>query len=85
MKKEGKIAMNDNDKNKADFKEDFEYLDWIKAHPDHEKKEDVVKNGESPRAIFLDEKRAIFLDEEEVKKLTKQLDLHSVEKWIEKL
>ena len=65
------------DKFREDFKDDFEYLDWIKAHPNHKRKEITAEDGKDPTAIYI--------DENELQEWIKKYGFRRVDEWVAKL
>ncbi len=68
------------DKFREDFKEDFEFLDWLKSLPEDEKREylaksDLIEDGKDPTVIDI--------GDEDLDEWVKKHNLHNVDEWLE--
>lgn len=67
------------DKLREDFKEDFEYLDWLYSLPIKDRNEylshsDIVEDGNDPSVINI--------TEEELEEWIKKYNLHDAKEWM---
>ena len=69
------------DKLREDFKEDFEFIDWLKSLSAKERKEylshsDVIEDGKDPTILNL--------SKEEFEEWIVKYNLHDAHEWIER-
>lgn len=69
------------DKLREDFKEDFEFLDWVKSLTEEERKEylsqsDIIEGENDPTVLNL--------SKEELEEWIVKYNLHDASEWIEK-
>lgn len=70
------------DKFREDFKEDFEFLDWLESLPEDERREflaksDVIEGENDPTVIDI--------GDEDLDEWVKKYNLHNADEWIERL
>lgn len=72
--------MKDMDKLREDFKEDFEFIDWLKSLSAKERKEylshsDVIEDGKDPTILNL--------SKEEFEEWIVKYNLHDAKEWMD--
>ena len=67
------------DKFREDFKEDFEFIDWLESLPEDERREylaksDVIEDGKDPTVIDI--------GDEDLGEWVKKYNLHDADEWL---
>ena len=70
------------DKFREDFKEDFEFIDWLESLPEDERREflaksDVIEGGKDPTVIDI--------GDEDLDAWVKKYNLHDADEWLEQI
>lgn len=70
------------DKFREDFKEDFEFIDWLESLPEDERREflaksDVIEGGKDPTVIDI--------GDEDLDEWVKKYNLYDADEWLEQI
>lgn len=70
------------DKFREDFKEDFEFIDWLESLPEDQRREflaksDVIEGGKDPTVIDI--------GNEDLDEWVKKYNLHDADEWLESI